>query len=422
MLVEMFLEKILLSIFIGALLGMERQYHKKQEIVGMRTFALISLIGTTTVLISSVVESTLIDFSSLGMIFVSSFALIIYVNSIIKKKGPGFTTTISLLIAYILGTMIGHNLLIESVFLSITVAVILFSREKMHEIVKHLTQKEVGDLLEFLILLGIIYPIIPNEFTFYGITIPVMLIWFMIVLVSIINFVAFFSARYLSGTYQIELVSFLGGMMSSIASTIAISNFYNKNPKRLATILAGFFTINAGLTLRNLLIVAIPAPEILPYALVPFTIIIGSFLLFSYYTLKKVIDAKKNVKPIKVESPFNVSIGLKLGLSILILFVLLDLAGQLGMGSFFLTSFVGGIVSSTATCISLAGLISSGAVDPITGTFSLFLANAGSMFFAWAICYRNGSPDIIKYSAKQIFLVTIISLLMLFITVGAVIY
>ncbi|RLG20833.1 hypothetical protein DRN74_04430 [Candidatus Micrarchaeota archaeon] len=418
-----FLQEILLSIFIGALLGMEREYHKKQEIMGLRTFALISLLGTMTVVIpEEVVSYASTLFTAIGLAFISIFAIVIYVNSLIRKKGPGFTTCISVIITYILGVMVGYDMFFEAIFLSIAVAVILFSRERLHQIVKHLTQKEVGDLLEFLILLGIVYPIIPRELVLYGIKLPLLLIWALIVLVSLINFIAFLSARFLRGSYQIEIISFLGGMMSSIAATMAVSNFYKENKKRLASILAAFFTINAGLSLRNLIIVAMPAPQVLDYAFLPFLLMISMFIFFAYYTLRKVMQRKKEIKPITVESPFNVKVAAKLGLGIFFLFVLLDLAGKVNFGVFLITAFVGGVISSTSTSISIAGLLSSGNIDALTATFALFLANAGSICFAWLLCYLNGTVEIIKYSAKQMFLTVVISLLSLFMAVGLMIH
>ena len=421
MLTQAFLQQVILAIFIGALLGMEREYHKHQEIVCLRTFALVSLLGAVSVMLSGDVLFGQ-NVSLVGLVFVSLFALALYINGLARQKGKGFTTNIALIIAYIFGVMVGHGLMVEAVFLSVVVAIILFSREKLHNIVGDLNQKEVGDLLEFLVLLGIVYPIIPETITFYGVTLPLLTIWLLVVLVSVINFVAFISARFLSGSYQVELISFFGGLINSRAATLTLSSLYRERPKRLPLILAGFFTLSAALVLKCFVLVAAGAPEIVPFTLLPFVFMGASFVAFAYSVMRHLMHAKHKLKPIRVESPFNVGLALKLGGGVLVLFLVLELAGLLGLGAFLITSFVGGMLSSTATCISLGGLVSSGVVDPVTGAFSLFLTAAGALVSNWVMCYIAGVRELIAASAKQMFLVVLITMFILFITVGLVVF
>ena len=90
---QLFLQKMGLAILIGALLGLEREHTKHQEIAGLRTFALISLLGSVTVIVS---EQLLKNFILvyIGFVAVAVFAIAMYVTGA-RRKHVGFTTNIS---------------------------------------------------------------------------------------------------------------------------------------------------------------------------------------------------------------------------------------------------------------------------------------------------------------------------------------
>ena len=83
MLETIFIQRIVLAIFIGALLGLEREYSKKQEIVGLRTFSLGSLLGAVTVFLS---DNFLDDYTLtlIGFVFICIFLFFLYAEFHLK--------------------------------------------------------------------------------------------------------------------------------------------------------------------------------------------------------------------------------------------------------------------------------------------------------------------------------------------------
>ncbi len=400
----LFLEKVLLAIFVGALIGLEREYSKKQLVVGLRTFSLISLFGALTSMISDALILA-------GFLFVAAVSLLLYFSGIKQKKGRGFTTHMSIAITYFLGAFVGLGYFTESISLSIIVSVVLFSKERLHKLVEHLTEREVGDLLEFLILLGIIYPIIPDSVTIYGITFPLMMIWMLIVLVSLINFAAFLSSRFMSAAHEVEAVGFFGGVVSSVATVISL--FENLKSKTfMPVVLAGFLIANAASLFRNAFLMMVFEPTTITYLFIPCFVSVVFLLLLGVRKLEKV-----RVKRFKVDSPFNVSSGIKLGVYVLVLFTLLDLfkgfSGAVGLLSFF-----GGIISTSAVVISLVSLMSASQISPQIAAFSLALAQVGSFLSTLIVAYFYKRKEVVKSSLKELTAASILLLLLVTLSVS----
>lgn len=390
---QLFLERVVLSILVGALIGLERQYSKHQEIVGLRTFALISLLGALCVLLSDYFVGDILI--ALGFIAICIFSIFFYIRGTIIGKGKGFTTNIALIIAYTLGVLAGFGLYAESIFLSITVAVLLFSKERLHHLVKNLTEKEVGDLLEFLILLGIIYPIIPNTITWHGITIPLFTIWALIVLISLVNFAIFISARHMSSKHEIETLSFLGGIVGSTATTASLVGLFKKDKKIPAMMVGGFLLVNAAMLLRNFLFVSITVPETIKTLALPIAISIICLVVFAYLNFKK----RKKAPKLQIKSPFNVLHGLKLGLAILVLYVILNFVkDSVGNQALFLTAFLGGLVESSATTLSLISLFSTGFISIVVLSGAIIANLIGSLVSNQLVCIFYKKVELVKRS------------------------
>lgn len=389
-----FIQKIVLSLLIGALLGLEREYTKRQEIAGLRTFSLVSVLGAVLTIISKKILDNY-ALALAGFILIGGFALFMYLGGL-RRKRVGFTTNISLIISYILGVLVGLDLFIEAIFLGVVVAVVLFSREWMHQLIKNLTQGEVCDFIEFLVLLGIIYPIIPQEVILYGVKIPLLTIWFLAVFISLLNFCLFISARYFGAKIEIGMLSFFGGFISSTATIGSFLNLYRENKKLISLLIPGCLILNGALFSRNFILVAIGEPAVLNYLLLPTSLCLLFLFSLGYLGLRK----KKMKSRIKISSPFNVKFAIKFGAMTFLLYLVMAFSMQ-AAGAFLLISLIGGAVSSSSTSISIAGLLVEGMVSVPTGCIGLILANIGAVTADYILCYFNKAGAFLK-SAKYV--------------------
>jgi uncharacterized membrane protein (DUF4010 family) len=400
----LFLEGLVISMLVGALLGLEREYSGKGA-VGLRTLSLLSLLGFLLVSLSKLLDNSLVIF--FGFIFVIVLSLLLYVSGMMKIVRAGFTTSVSVIITFLLGVFVGFGWRTEAIFLGVLVAIVLFSKERLHRLVSKLNQEEVGDLLEFLVLLGIIYPILPSSMDIFGVIVPLLVIWWIIVIISLLNFFIFMGSRYLPIQHKIELFGFLGGLINTQAIIGSLMNVYKQNKKMFQNVASGFVLINTAMYLRNFILISIIAPMVFLYIGIPMVLVFLTLIPFSrLFTLMKHKEAK-----LKISSPFGVWPAVKLGLAILLVFVLLNFAESVSSDALLITSILGGLVYSLAVSVSLGTLAVSGALSVQQAAFAFIMANAASVLSNFFVLYMSGGKDVIKKTDKALVISIIISIL-----------
>ncbi len=403
---NVFLKKVLLSLLIGALLGLEREYTKHQEVVGIRTFSLISLLGgIASIFAQDILKNPYIIL--VGLIAVSAFSLLLYFEAIKELESPGFTTNIAIILAYLLGASAGYGLFLESVFLSVVIAIVLYSRERMHKIVDQLSEKEVTDLLEFTVVLGIIYPLLPPEpIKVMGITLPLQTVWGLIVMISLINFASFLGSRYLKTRYEVPLISFFGGLISSSGTTASLATHFKNNKKLKPTIVSGFLLMTGALLIKTLGVASAFNPDSAKY-LIP-ALIAGIIPLVTWAYYKHVKSEGKG--EMDIESSFHIKKAAKYGLAILVLIMIVEIAQEITPELVIVTAFIAGTVTSTSMTLSLISLSLGGAIALPTFVLGIIMAAAGSYIGDYIILIVGDSREIIRSTWVQ---VTISAALML---------
>ncbi len=409
---QMFLEKIVLALVIGALLGLEREHAKSQDIVGVRTFSLLSLFGVVTVLLSqSIFQNHYLVV--IGFITVCAFSLFLYPSTKDKEFSFGFTTNIALIFSYLLGSMVGYGLLIESVFIAVIVALILYSRRRIHKFVHHLTEKEVSDLLSFAILLGIIYPLLPSDpVTLFNIALPLQTVWFLIVIISLINFGSFLGSRFLKAECGVPLSSFMGGLVSATGTAASLSTQLRENKGLKKTLAAGFLFAISALIIKNLGFASLMVFESSRYLVIPLVLGALPLILLGIYRSRN----GENGASLSLESPFNVQKATKFGLAILGLIIFVELVKNISPEAVIVTSFLVGIVSSTSMTLSLVSLSLSGSISLSTFLFSIITATLGSFLGNHIILIMGKAKEIVKATIVPV-VISLIILLVSFLSI-----
>jgi uncharacterized membrane protein (DUF4010 family) len=408
-----FLEGLVISMLVGALLGLEREYSKRQSVIGLRSFSLAALFGFLSVVLSKLLNNNLIVF--LAFIFLAAFTVIIYYTSAKRGSNIGFTTSISLVITFMLGIFVGFGWRTEAIFLGVLISIILFSKERMHQLVSRLNQKEIGDLLEFLVLLGIIYPLLPSSFELFGVNVQPLMIWGIIVMISVLNFCVFMGARYLPIQHKVELFGFLGGLINTQAIIGSLMNVYKQNKKMFQNVASGFILINTAMYLRNFILITIIAPLTLLYVGIPLVLVLATLIPFSRLFLMM----KHREAQIRIDSPFGVWAAAKLGLAILLVFIILDFSRSLGGNALLITAVLGGLVYSLAVCVSLGTLALNNVITAQQAALAFILANAASVISNFFVLYVTGGKDMISKVSKAMFISVVVSILGVFLSIIA---
>lgn len=391
-LTDLFLQKVVLSLLVGALIGLEREYTKDHGKVGVRTFSLISLLGGVTAIFSQQITQS-IYVVLIGLIIVCVFSTLLYFETIKDLSSPGFTTNITIVLAYLLGASAGYGLFMESIFLSVLIAVVLFSRERMHNLVENLTEKEVTDLLEFAVVLGIIYPLIPTEpIQIIGIPIPLKTVWALIVIISLINFASFIGSRHFKASYEVPLVSFLGGLVSASGIAASISTQLKENKGLEKTLTGGFLFAASALIIKNLGFASALNTASAKFLILPMVISIIPLLVLAFYKTREASEKSE----MKITSPFHIKKAAKFGVAILLLIIIVEITQEISSGAVILTAFIAGTVSSTSMTLSLISLSLGGSITLTTFVLAEITTTVGSFLGKFFILDMGKTRTLIK--------------------------
>lgn len=354
--------EILFSILIGALLGMERERAGRGKILGgVRTFPLVSLIGYLSYYFSSILPYSFY-ISLLGIFGLSIISYNFY-------KAP--TTAISFIIVFLLGGLVGVNLQL-ALILSVISLVILSFRKPIHKFTRAIRKEEWYDLIKFLILSFIIFPLLPEKpMDPWGI-VKLKDIWKVVILISFLNFLGYLALK-IFGKKGMVFSGIFGGMTSSTAVTLSISSLARKRKIEkigAATVVAAISTMFIRIPIVSSFVSFNVFIKILPYCL--FSSVIGFIISFLYY---KMSEEKETGEITEIGSPFNVGDALKFGLLFGIVLILANFArmryGNLGL---YVISSISGVTDVDAINLSLSNMYEEGKIGITAAIFGIFLA------------------------------------------------
>jgi uncharacterized membrane protein (DUF4010 family) len=158
--------------------------------------------------------------------------------------------------AYILGAIALALPPWVAVAFTVTAVLLLTGREKLHALARRVDVQEVITAGEFLILTGIILPLLPNEPVTTLTTITPRQAWLALVVVCSLSYASYLAQRYWAAAARGLWMPALGGLYSSTATTVVLARQAKANPAMRTQAEAGITLATAIMYLRILAIVA----------------------------------------------------------------------------------------------------------------------------------------------------------------------
>jgi len=226
--------KLLLVLFLSFLIGMEREEHKavegKYSFGGVRTFPLIGLIGYSLALVSGSQLLPLI----IGFAVVASFLLLSYWHKL-SSSAAGVTTEMSGLATFLVGALICYGHLWVATTLCVASLLLLDLKGALERLALRVAATEILTLAKFLLLTGVILPVLPNrEFSRFHVN-PFKT-WLVVVAISAISYASYVLQKVTKEQRGLVLSALLGGAYSSTATTVVMARraAREKHPHLLA--------------------------------------------------------------------------------------------------------------------------------------------------------------------------------------------
>lgn len=236
--------KILLTLFLSFLIGLEREERKGTTghyvFGGVRTFPLLGLLGYATALISG---DQLLPLA-FAFAVVGSFLLASYLHKLKASEEAGVTTEISGLLTFVVGILVYRDLFWIGSTLVVLSLLLLELKQALEGLSKRLPPEEVITFTKFLLLTVVILPVVPNRlFTPFAVN-PFKL-WMVVVAVSTVSYGSYVIQKLSKGRGGVLLSAVLGGTYSSTVTTVVLAK--KSRGQRLSRLYAGAILLASGL-------------------------------------------------------------------------------------------------------------------------------------------------------------------------------
>jgi len=360
---------------LGMLLGLEREWSNKAA--GIRTFTLTSLVGVAAATLG---EAVLL---ALGGLLVLGQGLLLGARGLVYDArgedtdddyGLALTTSTSLLVAYIVGILVGMDFVLVGVVIAITSSFLLVLRRELHQFAHQLSHSEVRGAAEFAIIAFVVYPLLPSGTFGPWDAIDPQLIWTLVIAVSGIGFANYAIMQRYGGRGML-ITGFFGGLVNSTAVIGEIANRAKANDGILTLAVATVLVADAAMAVRNLVIVIAFVPQSALGVGLPLGLIAVGGVGITIYERNWGGDID-----LDLESPFSSRNALTFG--VLFLAVLVGTAAaqeMFGTAGFLVTSFFSGLLSSGTTTATAVSLTSTGQISPATAAQGVLAGTLASI-------------------------------------------
>ena len=385
------LPQFLTSLAIGLLIGLERERNPSAK-AGLRTFALVAVLGTLLALLSDKVGSPWLVIA--GLAAVAATIIAAYLNDTpMEVNDPGTTTVVALLLSYCLGVMIWFGLSKLAVMLAIGITTLLYFKPELRGISQKLTRRDLVAVLQFSVLTFIVLPILPNQnYGPYDAFNPHQA-WLMVVLISGISLAGYAALHVVGTRYGAPLLGMFGGLTSSTATTLIYARHGKSNLAALNLAASVIVIASMVLPLRLLAVSAVVARGVLS-GLLPVLLIGLLFgLIVALYNWRKMDKAAELYIP---ETTNPAELHTAVGFGLLYVAVLLvsawmvDYAGSQGL---YAVAVASGLTDVDAIVLSSLRLFNLGQLGEQQTVIAIALAFLSNLAFKFGmVVFIGGWP------------------------------
>ncbi|MCE4604960.1 MAG: DUF4010 domain-containing protein [Desulfurococcales archaeon] len=377
---SIFIVRMLVGLLGGVLVGLERERAqsakrggKSGSVPGMRTFGLVALYGALSSYIAGPGGGGSI-FLVVSILPILAFIMLYAYTRMLKQRILGITTYIVMLNTFLIGSLAGMGMILESVSLSVLVTLLLALKTPAERIASSIDYAELIAMLEVAALFLIIGPIVSTMPPILGV-VDLMKIYLFFSMVIALSFTSYTAAR-IWGARGLMYSALLGSIVSSEAmiSTITRSISGMEGEAR-RSLLGSLVPIVIGVMQAKTAVLIAVALYLFggPGALEGLALVIPLAAVSIVVVYINYMRGASGNLSITVESPLSWSTAAKSALAYLILTLASTLIAKTGLDQTLLVlGLVGGLVNATATILGIASVL--GNIGICTAMSSMVLA------------------------------------------------
>lgn len=403
---------VLISLGIGLILGLEREYDKLKEeqgFAGIRTFPIVTILGFSLGSLTEAFTPWLL------IISLGSFILFLGFNQFSKEEAlysKGLTTNLALIATFVLGILVSAEFYRDAVATAVIIVTLLSLKTRFRTVISNITSEELFAFIIFSIIALLILPFLPNQtYGPNGLLNPFE-IGSIIVIVSFLNFIGYFLVKFVGSKKGILFTAILGGLISSTAVAWSYASKSVESPELSRKYAAGIIIASAIMFPRLTLLAYIFNNALLTYLVVPFGILTILCLVTSLLLIKR--DDKEPDTIIKLGNPMNLLNAIGFGfIYVLIGFAVFYGDRFFGENGLYYTALIAGLADTDAITINMAKFSLSGA-DLKLASSVIIAATLSNMLVKLGITLVKGSKTagkLVGYTFGGIILIGVIYIL-----------
>jgi uncharacterized membrane protein (DUF4010 family) len=345
-------QRLGLALAIGLLIGIERGWQEREGLpgsraAGIRTHALIGLLGGVWGLIEKLTSSGMLGFAVLA--FGITFAFFEWRENKIAKSASA-TGLVAALLNFALGAYAVLGDMAAAAAAAVAATVILAERNALHGFLEKLKWTELRSALLLLVMTVVLLPLLPDRTIDPWQAINPFQIWTMIILTAAVSYGGYAAVRLLGGRKGLLLAGAAGGLTTSTTVTFTFARIAKQHPSARLELLAGIAAAWAVSLLRMTAIALVFAPALaldlgrpMAFAVV---IVTGAAALFYRRSASEGVESG-----LTLEDPFEIAVVLRFGILLVVIMVAAKLLAQ---------------TTGETGLLSLAAFSGLADVDPIT--------------------------------------------------------
>ena len=380
---------------IGLLVGMERE-RRPESAAGLRTFALVSMLGCLFSLLSDRSGGPAVLVT--GLLVVASAMIACNFSARQEEQYRGFTTEAAIIVTYGLGAAVWSGYATLAVMLAIATTVLLYFKAELSRFSRRMTPKDINSILQFAVLSLVVLPILPSQdYGPYGALNPRQIRW-MVVLISGLALAGYLALRIIGARHGAAFLGIFGGLASSTATTMMFSRHARDHGHlvRMAAIVV--LIANLMVMIRLGVVAGVVAPTLVGKIAVVFACGLVPGLAFTLHGWK-ILSAGGELPMPSVKNPTELKTAISFGLLYAIVLLasawLQDIAGNRGL---YVVALASGLTDADASVLSALRLYNLEKVPADHAVTAVTLALMANLTFKIGLVVSIGGGQLARHA------------------------
>ncbi len=387
---------IVVSAGLGALIGLIRQWgeqsdDKPGDFAGVRTHTFWAVLGC----LGAFASEAHVPFAFLVVLLLVATHLVAQAITRHDNATPGSTSFAGALLTVFCGALVFWEETKSAVVVAATTMVLLGMKQRLHNLTRAITDKDIRATLQFVAISGVVLPLVPNRAIGPYAAFNPFSTWLMVVLICGLAFAGYVAIRLVGARAGILLTGVLGGLASSTASTLAFSRRSREEPAMsehyaLAVVAACTVMLPRVLIATGLVNRQFAMSLIVPFALMA----VPGIGYAAWVWLRRHPPHHKGDTP-PLGNPLSLSTAIKFAaLYSIIAFAVKAIRAEGWTQGLLPLSFVSGLTDMDAISLSMAGDPGTRQATPDLATRAVVLAAVSNTLLKTGMGLLLGSPGL----------------------------